>query len=165
MNAIEFVKMSLEMSNGWIMGLVEDIKDAPLTKPTPHGGNHPLWCVGHLAFSEGNLVQVFIKGEANPLAEWANLFDQGTTALDDASQYPPIDEVIGKLQGLRAGTMALLNELTDEDLNKPSHAPDEMKEWFGTVGQCLAAIPIHFAFHGGQIADARRAAGRAPMMG
>ena len=164
MKAIDYVKMSLEMSNGWIMGLAEDMKDSPLTKPTPNGGNHALWCVGHLAYSEGNLVGVFIKGQANPVADWEHLFNQGTTPSDDASTYPTMDELIAKLQELRAQTMAMLNEMSDEDLDNPSHAPDEMKDWFGTVGQCLAAIPIHFAFHGGQIADARRAAGRQPLM-
>ena len=27
----------------------------------------PLWCVGHLVYSEGNLVNAFIKGEENPV--------------------------------------------------------------------------------------------------
>ena len=165
MNSIDFIKMSLQMSNGWIMGLVEGIKDAPLTAPTPNGGNHPLWCVGHLAYSEGNLVSALIKGEANPVADWEGVFGQGSTPSDDAGKYPPMEEVIAKLAELRAGTMATLDTLTDADLDKPSHAEGEMKEWFGTVGQCLAAIPIHFGFHGGQIADARRAAGRPVMMG
>ena len=66
---------------------------------------------------------------------------------------------------VRAETMAFLDTLTDADLDKPSHAPEEMKEWFGTIGQCLAVAPIHFGFHGGQIADARRAAGRQPVLG
>ncbi len=164
MNTIDYVKMTLEMSNGWVMGLIDDMKASPMTQPTPQGGNHPLWCIGHLAYSEGNLINVFIKGQANPVADWQDLFGQGSTPTDDASAYPPIDEVIAKFQQLRAGTMALLNELTDEDLSKPSHAPEEMKEWFGTIGQCLAVIPIHSGFHGGQVADARRAAGRPPLM-
>ena len=165
MNSIDFVKMSLEMSKGWVMGLVADIQERPLTAPTPNGGNHPLWCVGHLAYSEGNLVHCFIRGETNPLADWADLFGQGSQPSEDAGAYPPIGDVIAKLEEVRAGTMTLLDTLGDEDLDKPSHAPPEMKDWFGTVGQCLAAISIHCAFHGGQVADARRAAGRPPLMG
>ena len=41
----------------------------------------------------------------------------------------------------------------------------DVAQWFGTIGACLAAIPIHFGFHGGQIADARRAAGKPVLMG
>ena len=42
MNTIDFIKMSLENSKGWAMGLIGDMKDAPLTQPTPNGGNHPM---------------------------------------------------------------------------------------------------------------------------
>ena len=165
MNAIEYIKQEMAMSEAWILGLAADMKDSPLTAPTPNGGNHPLWCLGHLVYSEGNLVHKYIKGEANPVAEWAELFDSGTTPLDDASKYPTYDELLAKFEMVRGGTMAIVDKLTDADLDKPSHAEGEMAQWFGTVGQCLAAIPIHFGFHGGQIADARRAAGLKPLMG
>ena len=70
-----------------------------------------------------------------------------------------------KAAEVRALTMEYLDTLTDEDLGTASHAEGDMKQWFGTVAQCLAGIPVHVGFHGGQIADARRAAGRAVMMG
>ena len=165
MQAVDFLKTSLEMTNGWIMGLVSDMQDSPLTAPTPNGGNHPLWCIGHLAYSEGNLVSAFIQGEKNPVADWESLFGQGSQPSADASQYPAMSEVISKMEQIRANTMAVVSSLTDDDLDKPSNAPEELKHYFRTVGQCLAAIPIHFGFHGGQVADARRAAGRAPLMG
>lgn len=165
MTAIDFIKLSLEMSKDWIMGLAADAKSVATTRPTPKGGNHPLWCLGHLVYAEGNLVHKYIKGEPNPMAEWEELFGQGTTPLDDASKYPSYDELLGKFEAVRADTMALLDTLTDADLDKPSHAEGEVAQWFGTVGQCLAAIPIHYGFHGGQIADARRAAGLPPLMG
>ncbi len=165
MNVIDFVKMSLGMSQGWIMGLVNDIRDAPLTAPTPKGGNHPLWCIGHLAYCEGQLVGHLIKGEENPLAEWEGIFGVGSQPTGDASAYPSIDEVIARFEEVRAVTMAYLATATDDDLDQPSHATEEMKDFFGTVGQCLAALSIHFGFHGGQVADARRAAGRKPAMG
>lgn len=165
MNAIDFIKASLNSSNGWIMGLAMDIEDAPLTRPTPNGGNHPLWCLGHLAFSEASMISSLCQGEPNPLAEWEGIFQMGTDVSDDASLYPTIDVVLGKLEEARAATLAYLDTLTDADLDKPSHAEGEMKAWFGTIGQCLSSIPIHFTFHGGQIADARRAAGRGVLMG
>jgi hypothetical protein len=165
MNAIDHIKMSLEMSKGWVMGLAADAESVAMTAPTPNGGNHPLWCVGHLAFAEGNLVHKYIKGEANPLAEWEELFGRGSTPIDDASKYPSFQELMGKFEAVRADTMALLDTLTDADLDKPTHVEGEMAEFFGTVGKCLAVIPIHCGFHGGQIADARRAAGKPPLMG
>lgn len=165
MKTVDYIKMSFEMSKNWIMGLAVDMKDSPLTQPTPHGGNHPLWCVGHLAYSEANLVQTVAQGKPNPLAEWKELFDGGTTAETDPNAYPSFDELLQKFDEVRAATMAYLDNLSDEDLEAESHAEGEMKEWFGTVAACLAAVPIHVGFHGGQIADARRAAGRPVLMG
>ncbi|MBL4884272.1 MAG: DinB family protein [Planctomycetaceae bacterium] len=165
MTSIDFIKMSLEKSNAWVLGLAKDMQDSPLTMPTSQGGNHPMWCVGHMAYSEANLVSALIKGEENPLAHWKETFGKGSKASGDASQYPAYEEVIEKMEEVRATTIALLETLTEEDLDKPSHAPEEMKDFFGTVGDCLALVSIHFSFHGGQIADARRAAGREPLMG
>ena len=59
--------------------------------------------------------------------------------------------------------MAYLDSIDDHELEKPSHATGDRKQIFGTVGRCLAAIGIHTGFHGGQVADARRAAGRGVM--
>ena len=165
MNSVDFIRMSLDMSKNWLLGLAADMQNEPLVAPTPHGGNHPLWCVGHLAFSEANLVNVMAQGKPNPLADWEVLFNQGTEAKQDASAYPPFEEVMAAFESVRNDTLAYLDTLTPDSLDAPSKAEGEMAEWFGTVGSCLAAIPIHFAFHGGQISDARRAAGRPPLMG
>lgn len=160
MKTIDYIKLEMEMSKGWIMGLMTDIKDAPLTAPTPNGGNHPMWTVGHMTHSEANILHCCLRGEANPLDEWKDIFGIGSQPTSDASSYPPYDEVLAKLEKVRAETIAYLDSITDDDLDKPSHAPKETAEFFGTIGQCLAAITMHLAFHGGQIADARRAAGR-----
>jgi len=164
MNAIDVIKFSLKQSEGWVLGLVEDMKDAPLTFPTPQGGNHPLWVIGHLAYAEGMLIGQYVLGEENPLIEWQSLFDMGTQPVDQAEAYPSIDEVIGRYREIRAGTMAYVETLSEADLDQRSHAADEIAENFGTVGKCLISAALHFTFHGGQVADARRAAGRAVLM-
>ena len=165
MTGIDFIRMSLEMSRGWITGLAADMQDAPLTAPTPNGGNHPLWCVGHLAYSEASMINSLCKGEPNPLEDWKDLFNAGTQPSAEATDYPPYAELLAKAEEIRASTLEYLSTLTDADLDKPSHAEGEMKQWFGTIGSCFAAIPTHVGFHGGQIADSRRAAGRPPLMG
>ena len=164
MSTVEFAKTAITMSTQWMMGMFEDMKDEPMLAPVP-GGNHTMWCVGHLAYSEGNLINGFVGGEENPLAQWSGIFGQGTTPSDDTSVYPPYEEVLGKMKEIRESTMALLETMTDEDLASPSHASEELAGFFGTKGQCFAALPMHFTFHGGQVADARRAAGRTPLMG
>lgn len=165
MKAVDVVKTSLQLSQNWIMGLITDMQDAPLTSPTPLGGNHPLWVLGHLVYSETELREGLILGRPNPLEGWKELFGAGSQPLLDASRYPSFAELLAKFQAVRADTLTYVDTLVDEDLDKPTQVPPELKEFFGTVGACLTAIALHFTFHGGQIADARKAAGRAPLMG
>ena len=164
MTAIEFIKMSLQNSAGWAMGLINDMKDAPLTQPTSSGGNHPLWVLGHIVRAESDLLDGFILGKPNRFPELEGVVSMGTTPSTDASQYPSMDELLGKFEEIRAATLAHLETLTDADLENPSHAPEEFGAWFGTIGACFAAMTTHVAFHAGQVADARRAAGRPPLM-
>lgn len=56
MQSKDLLKMNLESCMGMLLPMIEDMKDAPLTFPTPKGGNHPLWVLGHLAYSEGSLL-------------------------------------------------------------------------------------------------------------
>ena len=88
----------------------------------------------------------------------------GTTPTTDASQYPPMDELFAKFEEIRAATLAHLDTLSEEDLDKPSHAPEEFGPPFATLGGCFAAMSTHMSFHSGQVADARRAVGRSPLM-
>jgi hypothetical protein len=165
MHATDCLKLSLQMSREWIQGLIIDMKEAPLVRPTAQGGNHPLWILGHLVFSEVQLRECLLLGRANPLESWQPLFGQGSAPADDVGRYPSMDELLKQFDSVRKDTLTLIDSLSDEDLDRPSHAPEELRQSFGTVGQCLIAISLHFTFHGGQLADARRAAGRLPLMG
>ncbi len=164
MNAIEILKHSLESSKGWAMGLITDMQDAPLTQPAANGGNHPLWVLGHLVHSESNLLDVFILGQPNRFPELEANFAMGTTPSTDASQYPTMEELLAKFEQIRAATLAHLETLSEDDLDKPSHASDEFGDFFGTVGACFSAMSTHMNFHAGQVAVARLAAGRKPLM-
>lgn len=164
MKATDFIKQSLESSKGWALGLIDDMKDAPLTQPTPNGGNHPLWVLGHIAYSEASLLDGFVLGQPNRYAEWEGLFNNGTTPSTNESDYPTLGDLMTKFEEVRAATLAHLDTLSDDDLDQKSHAPEEFSAYFGTVGACFAAMSTHCAFHAGQVADARRAAGREPLM-
>ena len=164
MNTIEFIKLSLQGSSNWALGLINDMRDQPLAQPTSAGGNHPLWTIGHLVHSESNLLDGFMLGQPNRFPELENCAG-GSTPTNNADDYPSMEELLGKFEEIRAATVAHLETLTKADLDKRSHAPEEYAQFFGTVGQCFSAMSIHVAFHAGQIADARRAAGKQPLLG
>lgn len=163
MNATDYIKMALENGKGWTLGLITDMKDAPLTQPTPNGGNHPLWVLGHVVRAESDLLDGFILGKPNRFPELENC-SMGNTPTTNAADYPSMDELLGKFEQIRTATIAHLDTLSEEDLDQKSHAPEEFGEMFGTVGACFAAMATHMAFHTGQVADARKAAGREPLM-
>ena len=163
MNTIDFIKTSLASSQGWALGLILGMKDAPLTQPTSNGGNHPLWVLGHIVRAESDLLDAFILGKPNRFPE-LEAFSMGTTPTTDAGQYPSMDELLGKFEEIRAASLAHLETLSEADLDKRSHAPEEFGPSFATVGAVYSAMSTHTSFHAGQVADARRAAGRDVLM-
>jgi hypothetical protein len=165
MTAKDVIRLSLNQTKGRLTSLLADMKDQPTVAPTPRGGNHPLWVLGHLAYAEAGLVSGFIKGEANPLAKWEKLFGMGSQPLPDASKYPAWDELVSEYEQVRANTLRLLDTYSDADFDRPSKAPENLSDVFGTVIQVFLVLSSHTAFHAGQVADARRAAGKKPLMG
>src|SRR5687767_6339492 len=92
------------------MASLADMKEAPLTRPGNFGGNHPMWIAGHLTVIEGRLQKI-LHGTPNPVEHWKPLFDWASEPYDDASKYPPFEEVLGTFRSLRAKTIAFLDSL------------------------------------------------------
>lgn len=166
MKTTDYIKLCLQQTHGWVMTLITDMKDAATTAPTPNGGNHPHWVVGHLAYSESLLINKYMFGEeTHPLAEWGELFGAAQDPAPDAAGYPPFDQLLAAFEKTRARTLEVLAGLTDDELDQPSKAaPESAQAFFGTYAQCFLGVSHHFVFHGGQVADARRAAGRKPLL-
>lgn len=163
MKASEAIKFALQMSENIAMSSIDDMKDAPLTFPTPNGGCHPLWILGHLTLTEG-LLRETLLGEPNPVAEWKELFDIGSEPSGDASRYPSFDEIREKYNELRAENLKLFDSLSEEDLDKPTKKPPQgLEQFFDTFGHAFLTVASHAMAHRGQVADARRALERKPL--
>jgi uncharacterized damage-inducible protein DinB len=155
--------MGLDMSTHLALMLIDDMKDAPLTFPTPKGGNHPLWVLGHLAWTEGELQHVML-GKPNPMEHWKPIFGAGSEPMADPKKYPSFAEAKKAFMDLRAESIEFLNTLSDDDLDKPSAVcPPEAAPFIGTYGKCFMIAIVNSMMHRGQVADARRAIGRKPL--
>jgi hypothetical protein len=168
MKAIDLIRWALRMTDEATEQLVKDMRDAPLTRSTPGAkggdGNHPLWSLGHLCVIEGGIPQI-LSGEKNPVERWKPLFASGTQPKADASAYPSFDEVLQTYRRLRANTLRLLDEIGEAGLDRiPKQVPPGFEEAMKTFGQTLLLIALHNMVHYGQIADARRVAGRKPLL-
>ena len=163
MNTMTLIRNAMDRCERATLGLIEDMRDAPLTTPTPRGGNHPLWVLGHLAFIEAG-VPTILFGEPHPLEHWAPLFAPGTEPKADARAYPPFEEVLRTYTDVRARNLKILQELGEAGLDCPTAAPPRgLEKVLRTAGDTFLTIAIHQMHHRGQVADARRAAGRKPV--
>ena len=163
MNAIDVIRSAMQTSEQAVLQLAEDMRDVPLTQPTPRGGNHPLWVLGHLTLVEGNIPQVLF-GEPNPVAHWAPIFAPGTEPTTDPSAYPSFEEVLRMYRDLRARNLQILQQLGEAGLDRPTKSPPQgLEQMLRTAGDTFLLIALHQMSHRGQLADARRAAGRKPI--
>jgi uncharacterized damage-inducible protein DinB len=136
------------------------MSDAATTFPTPNGGCHPLWVLGHLALVEGMIPGVLF-GDKNPAGEWQHYFGEDSDPVSNAGAYPSFAEVREKYVQLREQNLKLLESLSEEDLDKPTKAPPKGREReFSTYGRSFLALALHQMMHRGNVTDAWRAAGR-----
>ncbi len=159
MQSIDHIRDNLEKSRKRVLARVEEMQEHCVVFPTPKGGGHTIWVLGHLAYIEGLVIRGFMLGEPNPLAEWEECFD-GADTSEDVSRFPPFEEVLARCRETRKWTVTCLDSLSEEELDKVSaNAPKGFSETFGTYRLCLQYVADHWYMHRGQLADARRAAG------
>ena len=161
MQTKETIQFALNVSNGAVLSVIDKMGDAPTTFPTPNGGCHPLWVLGHLTIVEGMVPEVLF-GDKNPVAEWQKYFGENSEPIDDLSAYPPFAEVRAKYAELRQRNLKILDSLSEEELDRPTKAPPKGREQeFATFGRSFLVLALHQTMHRGNVTDARRAAGRA----
>jgi hypothetical protein len=140
--------------------VIDKMSDAPTTFPTPNGGCHPLWVLGHLTMIEGMMPSVLF-GDKNPVADWQKYFGEGSEPVDNAGAYPAFTEVREKYFELRERNLKLLDSFSEEDLDKPTKAPPKGREQeFATFGRSFLVLALHQTMHRSHVTDAVRAAGR-----
>ena len=159
MQSIDLIRDNLTKSRDRVLARVEDMRNHCVVFPTHAGGCHTLWVLGHLAYIEALVGRRFMLGEANPLADWEEIFD-GSDVDGDISRYPPFDDVLQKCRAMRESTLALVDSLSENDLDRKSaNAPGGFEDTFDTYRLCLQYVADHWYMHRGHLADARRAAG------
>ena len=160
MHMKDAIKFALSVSNRVVLSVIDEMSDTATTFPTPNGGCHPLWVLGHLTLVEG-MIPAALFAEKNPVAEWQQYFGENSEPVADARVYPPFAEVREKYLQLRERNLNILESLTEADLDKPTLAPPKGREKeFATYGQSFLVLALHQTMHRGNLTDARRAAGR-----
>jgi hypothetical protein len=158
MHTKDAIKFALTASNRAVLSVIDEMSGAATTFPTPNGGAHPLWVLGHLALVEGMIPEVLF-GDRNPAAGWSQHFGDGSEPVADPGAYPPFADVREKYLQLRERNLQLLESLSEEDLDTPTKAPPKGREHeFATYGRSLLVLALHQMLHRSHVTDARRAA-------
>jgi len=156
--AVDAIRIALKFSD-MAMTHLSEMKDAPLVRPGPWGGNHAMWIAGHLAVVEGRLQQM-LHGTPNPVHRWKPLFDWGSEPVDDPAAYPPFEEVLQTFRDLRGQTHAFLDEVAEEGLDRPTKCQPPGFKGFETVGAAIMIIAGHAIGHMGGLTVVRAASGK-----
>ena len=157
MRTKDAIQFALTLSNGAVLGALDKASANPTAFPTPNGGCHPLWVLGHLTIVEGMIPSVLF-GEPNPVADWQDRFGENSETVADPKAYPPFSEVRARYTELRERNLKLLESLTDEDLNRATKAPPKGREReFATFGSSFLTLALHQAMHRSHVTDALRA--------
>src|SRR3954468_10449477 len=148
MKTKEAIQFALATSDKVVLSMIDKMSGATTTTfPTPNGGCHPLWVLGHLALVEGSIPAVLF-GEPNAVGEWAALFGEQSQPVADAAAYPAFAELRASYVRLRERNLALLDSLSEAYLDKPTVAPPKGREReFATYGTSFLALALHQMIH------------------
>ncbi|TWU01911.1 DinB family protein [Neorhodopirellula pilleata] len=139
-----------------------DLTDEDLLHRPVAGANHINWQWGHLIASEKMLGDLVKPGAMPSLPEgFEEKYGKETAAVDDADQFATKAELQAAQQTQREALMALLDNLSVEELSNP--APEQMAAFFPNAASLILSADSHWMMHAGQWAVVRRALGKPPL--
>jgi hypothetical protein len=159
MNTKQALRTSIDGANMIWNGYLEDLSDADLlVRPVP-GANHIAWQLGHCIAAENMMVNGAKPGAMPALPEgFEQKHSKETAASDNPKDFLTKAEYLKLAKEQRAATYALLETLSDADLDKP--APESMRSYCPTIGAIFSMQGTHWLMHAGQWAIIRRKLGK-----
>ena len=162
MSIADHIKTELKLPATVVQSYLQDLTDEQLFIRPHEQANHLAWQLGHLIASEHTLNNMVCPDSMPALPEgFADKHGKDTAASDDPSGFCTKAEYLAAMEEQRAGTLALLDRLSDEDLQQP--APEPIQQFGATVGAVIAGQSAHWMMHAGQWVILRRQLGKEAM--
>ena len=162
MEARDALKLSINMGRMIATSYLGDLTDEELLHRPCDGCNHINWQLGHLISAEHQLVEGVCPGSMPDLPEgFIEKYTKETAGSDDPSQFESKETLLATYEEQRAGTLAALDKLSGEDLEK--EAPEQMRAYAPNVAAVFEMQGSHYVMHAGQWAVIRRQLGRPPL--
>jgi len=160
MNAVALIGSALKLNRNLTLSLLKDLTGHDLVYRPGGVGNHVLWNLGHIGWSELSLSQMAgLKTTSLPPGN-LDAFALGSEVRDDATAYPAKESLLAWLAALRGQVLAGLANVTDAELDLP--IVGEVRPGFlETRGDAWRLMIAHEPMHAGQISVIRRELGKA----
>lgn len=160
MNTHAALKCSIDAGQLVAMNYLGDLSDEEmLLRPTP-AMNHINWQVGHLILSEHQMMERVKPGAMPPLPEgFEQKYSREAIGSDTPADFLTKAELMQAFESQRSATLALLDSLTVEELDRETGVP-----YAPTAGAAFSLQGSHWLMHAGQWAVVRRQLGRPPLI-
>jgi hypothetical protein len=158
MRATDTVKAALKSTQETLEWFVSDLSDADLlVRPVPEA-NHIAWQLGHLIGAESFLIRTELPDAKYPElpAGFAEKHSKETAKLD--SGFSTKAEYVDLSKSMRAATLALLDNLSDADLDRASTG--RFAKFAPRLADLFLLVSNHTLMHGGQFTVVRRKLGK-----
>ncbi|MFT5524454.1 MAG: hypothetical protein ACI9G1_000994 [Pirellulaceae bacterium] len=153
------IKHELNLPAFVVQGYLGDLTDEDLMRRPVPNANHIAWQLGHLITAEHNLNNMVCPDSMPALPDgFADKHNKEAAGCDDAGAFCTKDEYLKLMEEQRAATLALLDKLSDEELEKT--APEDIQKFGATVGAVIAGQSGHWMMHAGQWVIVRRQLGK-----
>ena len=150
---------SSEMISG---NYLSDLTDQEWLMRAVPGINHIAWQLGHLIVGEHDMMEMVRPNSMPALPPgFREKHARGTESSDDPQAFCTKAEYLAAMKQQRAGTLAVLETMSDADLDQP--APESLRSFVQTVGHMFSLQGSHWLMHAGQWAVLRRKLGRPPL--
>jgi len=162
MNAQGAFRAGISGGQHLVEAYLKDLGDADLlVRPLP-GTNHIAWQLGHLIGAENQMLEAIRPGSMPKLpAGFREKHNKEKAKSDDAKDFLTKDEYLKLFKEQRAGTLAVLESMSEADFDKP--APEPLSSFLRTVGEVFSMQGTHWVMHAGQWALIRRKLGHPPL--
>ena len=162
MDACEALKVGINMGRLITTSYLDDLTDEEMLHRPCEGCNHINWQLGHLIASEHMLVSGVCPGAMPALPEgFAEKYSRETVGVDDLAKLETKETLLSVYEQQRAATLAALDQLADEDLDRES--PESFRAYAPNVAAIFEMQGSHYVMHAGQWAVIRRQLGRPPL--
>jgi hypothetical protein len=162
--AKDAIKSALNSTQNMLEMFVSDLSDADLlVRPVPNA-NHIAWQLGHLISSEPGIVHMELPDVAYPNlpAGFEQQHSKEMAAVDPPKGFLTKAEYLALAKQVRGATLALLDKVSDADLDRPSTG--RMAKWTPRLADMFLLLSSHTMMHAGQFSVVRRKLGKPVLM-